>query len=139
MLANGPPSFGSAGLESIFSSAAVKEAAFWWRRYCLEVLSCSRGTCRTRLGALTYPRDGPLRQTSRFRCFLNITSLRVVWRKFHHGNICIQKLPQICTLTDSTNWGNLGLVVNEKKWKSLHLNIYCGDLLESPRGGDSNI
>ena len=26
MLANGPPSFGSAGLESIFSSAAVEEA-----------------------------------------------------------------------------------------------------------------
>ena len=41
-------------------------------------------------------------------------------------------------LTDSTNWGNLGLVVNENKWKFLHLNIYCGDLLESPRGGDSN-
>ena len=42
-------------------------------------------------------------------------------------------------LTDSTNWGNLGLVVKrEKKWKFLHLNIYFGDLLESPRGGNSN-
>ena len=47
------------------------------------VLSCSRGTCRRRLGALTYPRDSPLRQTSRLLCFLNIASLRVVWRKFH--------------------------------------------------------
>ena len=47
------------------------------------VLSCSRGTCRRRLGALTYPRDSPLSQTSRLLCFLNIASLRVVWRKFH--------------------------------------------------------
>ena len=32
---------------------------------------------------VTYPRDGPLRQTSRFWCFLNKASLRVVWPKFH--------------------------------------------------------
>ena len=47
------------------------------------VQSCSGGTRRRRLRALTYPRDGPLRQTSRFLCFLNIAPLRVVWRKFH--------------------------------------------------------
>ena len=39
--------------------------------------------CGRRLRALTYPRDGPLRQTSGFHCFLNIAPLRVVWRKLH--------------------------------------------------------
>ena len=46
------------------------------------VLNCSRGTCRSRRGALTYPRDGLFRQTSRLHCFHNIASLRVVWQKF---------------------------------------------------------
>ena len=41
-------------------------------------------------------------------------------------------------LTYSKNGGNLGLVLNDKKWKFLHKIICCGDLLESPRGGDSN-
>ena len=66
--------------------AAVEEADprdFWWRSYCLGVLSCSRGTCCRRHWALTHPRDVPLRQTSRLRCFLNIASLRMVWRKFY--------------------------------------------------------
>ena len=30
------------------------------------------------------------------------------------------------------------LVLNDKKWKFLHKIICCGDILESPRGGDSN-
>ena len=47
------------------------------------VLRCSRGTCRRILGALTYQRDGPLRQTGCLHCFLNIASPKVVWRKFH--------------------------------------------------------
>ena len=34
----------------------------------------------------------------------------------HHGNISVQKLPQICTLHNSKNGGNLGLVLNHKKW-----------------------
>ena len=42
-------------------------------------------------------------------------------------------------LTYSKNGGNLGLVSNDKKWKFLHKIICCGDLLESPRGGDSNL
>ena len=46
-------------------------------------LSCSRGTCRRRRVALTYPRDGPLRQTSCLWCFLNIAYLRVVWPNYH--------------------------------------------------------
>ena len=33
--------------------------------------------------------------------------------------------------------GNLGLVLNDKRC-FLHKTIYCCDLLESPRGGDSN-
>ena len=33
----------------------------------------------------------------------------------------------------SKNWGNLGLVLKDKKWKFLHKIICCGDLLESPR------
>ena len=41
-------------------------------------------------------------------------------------------------LTYSKNGGNLGLVLNDKKWKFPHKIICCGDLLESPRGGDSN-
>ena len=41
-------------------------------------------------------------------------------------------------LTYIKNWGNLRLVLNDKKWKFLHKIICCGDLLESPRGGDSN-
>ena len=41
-------------------------------------------------------------------------------------------------LTYSKNGRNLGLVLNDKKWKFLHKFICCGDLLESPRGGDSN-
>ena len=41
-------------------------------------------------------------------------------------------------LTYSKNGGNLGLVLNDKEWKFLHKIICCGDLLESPRGGDSN-
>ena len=41
-------------------------------------------------------------------------------------------------LTYSKNGGNLGLVLNDKKWKFLHTIICCGFLLESPRGGDSN-
>ena len=41
-------------------------------------------------------------------------------------------------LTYSKNWGNLGLVLKDKKWKFLHKIICCGDLLESQRGGDSN-
>ena len=41
-------------------------------------------------------------------------------------------------LTYSKNGGNLGLVLNDKKWKFLHKIICNGDLLESPRGGDSN-
>ena len=36
------------------------------------------------------------------------------------------------------NGENLALVLNDKKWKFLHKIICCGDLLESPRGGDSN-
>ena len=36
------------------------------------------------------------------------------------------------------NGGNLGLVLNDKKWKFLHKIICSGNLLESPRGGDSN-
>ena len=40
-------------------------------------------------------------------------------------------------LTYSKNGGNLGLVLNDKKWKFLHKIIFYGDLLESPRGGDS--
>ena len=41
-------------------------------------------------------------------------------------------------LTYSRNWGNLGLVLNDKKWNSLYKIICCGDLLEMPRGGVSN-
>ena len=41
-------------------------------------------------------------------------------------------------LTYSKNGGNLGLVLNDKKWKFLHKIICYGDLLESPHGGDSN-
>ena len=41
-------------------------------------------------------------------------------------------------LTYSKNGGNLRLVLNDKKWKLLHKIIFYGDLLESPRGGDSN-
>ena len=41
--------------------------------------------------------------------------------------------PNICK-----NGENLGLVLNDKKWKFLLKIICCGDLLESPRGGDSN-
>ena len=41
-------------------------------------------------------------------------------------------------LTYSKNGGLLRLVLNDKKWKFLHKIICCGDLLESPRGGDSN-
>ena len=41
-------------------------------------------------------------------------------------------------LTYSKNGGNLGLVLNDKKWKFLHKIICHGDLLESPHGGNSN-
>ena len=41
-------------------------------------------------------------------------------------------------LTYSKNGENLGLVLNDKKWKFLNKIICCGDLLKSPRGGDSN-
>ena len=41
-------------------------------------------------------------------------------------------------LTYSKNGGNQGLVLNDKKWKFLHKIICCGNLFESPRGGDSN-
>ena len=41
-------------------------------------------------------------------------------------------------LTFSKDGGNLGLVLNDKKWKFLNKIICCGDLLESPRGVDSN-
>ena len=51
----------------------------------------------------------------------------------HHGNISVQKLPQICT-SYCKNGGNLVLVLNNKKWKFLHKIICCGDLVESPRG-----
>ena len=61
-----------------------------WRRLGVLVVysltgvpSCSRGTCRRRLRALTYPRDDSLRKNSCFRCFLNIAPLRVIWRQFH--------------------------------------------------------
>ena len=33
-------------------------------------------------------------------------------------------------LTYSKNWGNLGLVLNDKKWKFLHKIMCCGDLFE---------
>ena len=41
-------------------------------------------------------------------------------------------------LTYSKSGGNLGLVLNDKKGKLLHKIICCVNLLESPRGGDSN-
>ena len=40
-------------------------------------------------------------------------------------------------LTYSKNGGNLGLVLNDKKWKFLQKIMCCGDLLESPCRGDS--
>ena len=69
--------------------------------------------------------------------FASIASL-VTINVLHHGNISVVKLPQICTLHIVKTGGNLGLVLSDKKWKFLHKIIYCGDLLESPRGGDSN-
>ena len=40
---------------------------------------------------------------------------------FHQGNISVQKLPRpVLHLTYSKNGGNLGLVLNDKKWKFLH-------------------
>ena len=41
-------------------------------------------------------------------------------------------------LTYSKNGGNLGLVLNDKKWKFLHKVICCGDLLNVARPCDSN-
>ena len=41
-------------------------------------------------------------------------------------------------LTYSKKGGNLGLVLNNKKCKFLNKIICYGNLLESPRGGDSN-
>ena len=48
-----------------------------------------------------------------------------------------QRFPDL-HLANSKNGENLGLVLNDKKSKFLHRIICCGDLLESPRGGDSN-
>ena len=48
------------------------------------------------------------------------------------------KVPPDLHLTYRKKGGNLGLVLTKKKWKILNKIIRGGDLLESPRGGDSN-
>ena len=55
----------------------------------------------------------------------------------HHENICTKVTPHLHLIYSKTG-GNLGLLIYDKKLKFLHKIICCGDLLESPRGGDSN-
>ena len=64
--------------------------------------------------------------------FVHVMALFPLWKHLR------TKVTPDLQLTYSKNGGNLGLVLNDKKWKFLHKIIFCGDLFESPLGGDSN-
>ena len=59
-------------------------------------------------------------------------------RRYASRKLLRTKVTPDLHLTYSKNEENLGLVLNDKNWKFLHKIICCGDLLESPRGVDSN-